>query len=375
MEADNSHTYNVASSSQCSTQDGEVMSGEKCKESSFSMDLREPSHNYLDVTATGKFKLSTGEDVCEVEHTKSTQQKSSKCLIAVLVCVSVMLLLMTTTAFSLAVISYSKSMDEAVSSTNRISTLSNQYQQLASATQNNISQLKNYVSSLQKQIHCGAGQWYRVAFLNMSDPSHQCPFPWQFNSSSGVRRCQRSSSSGVSCSSKSYSTGRGYGRVCGRVIAHQYGSPDAFNRLTIDNPANIDTAYMDGVSITYGNPRRHIWSYVGGLTEGISNSRYVRPNCPCSIVSGRGPPSYIGNNYYCESGNPTNTYNLILYTGDKLWDGQQCEGTCCSGTKTPPWFSVHVAKHTTDSIEVRICGDEGTDNENTPIELLEIYVQ
>ena len=361
---------------------------------------------------------STGENIClnisEVDQTDTSQQNKQnippKCLIAVAVFVSVMVLLMTTTAFALAVISYSKSMDEAVSSTSKvnfissklnqieetisridsissqlnqlsnekkeleeiftrnISSLSIQHQQFISSTHNNISQLRNYVSSLQEQIYCGAGQWYRVAFLNMSDPSHQCPPPWQFTNSSGVRRCQSPSSSGVSCSSISYSTGRGYRRVCGRVIGYQYGSPDAFNHvIQVDNP------YMDGVSITYGNPRRHIWSYVCGVTE--SSSDYSASNCPCSTASGRSPPSFIGNNYYCESGNPTDTINPIVYTRDKLWDGQQCEGTCCSGIKYPPWFSVHVAKHTTDSIEVRICGDDGTDNENTPIELLEIYVQ
>ena len=334
-------------------------------------------------TSTGEKQnsKSTGENIClnisEIDQTDTSRQNKQniipKCLIAVAVFVSVMVLLMTTTAFALAVISYSKSMDEVVSSTSRISTLSNQYQQFVSATHNNISQLTNYVSSLQEQIYCGAGQWYRVAFLNMSDPSHQCPFPWQFNSSSGVRRCQRPSSSGVSCSSKFYYTGRGYGRVCGRVIGYQYGSPDGFRRLTIGNPANIDTAYMDGVSITYGNPHKHIWSYAGGVTE--SSSDHSTSNCPCSTASGRSPPSFIGNKYYCESGNPTDTVDLIVYTDDKLWDGQECEGTCCSGTKTPPWFSVHLSDSTTDSIEVRICGDEGTDNENTPIELLEIYVQ
>ena len=60
---------------------------------------------------------------------------------------------------------------------------------------------------------------------------------------------------------------------------------------------------------------------------------------------------------------------------DRLWDGEQCEGTCCSGTMSPPWFSVWLFSHTTDRIEVRFCADEITSNENVLIELLEIYVQ
>ena len=69
------------------------------------------------------------------------------------------------------------------------------------------------------------------------------------------------------------------------------------------------------------------------------------------------------------------TVTVPLFSNDPLWDGEQCEGTCCSGTKSPPWFSVQLPTHTTDRIEVRICADEGTDNEDSPVELLEIYVQ
>lgn len=66
----------------------------------------------------------------------------------------------------------------------------------------------------------------------------------------------------------------------------------------------------------------------------------------------------------------------MLFYRDKLWDGLQCssEGTCCT-EKSPPWFAVELPNATTDDIEVRICGDEGTANEGTPIELIEIYVQ
>ena len=87
----------------------------------------------------------------------------------------------------------------------------------------------------------------------------------------------------------------------------------------------------------------------------------------------------IADNYYCESGNPTqsNEIQYKFYPSDPLWDGQQCEGTCCSGTTSPraPWFSVQLPTLTTDRIEVRICADEPTNNEDTPIQQLEIYVQ
>ena len=67
----------------------------------------------------------------------------------------------------------------------------------------------------------------------------------------------------------------------------------------------------------------------------------------------------------------------MFYQSDPLWDGEQCEGTCCSGTgsKSPPWFRVQLPTHTTDGIEVRICADEGTENEDISVKLLEIFVQ
>ena len=86
-------------------------------------------------------------------------------------------------------------------------------------------------------------------------------------------------------------------------------------------------------------------------------------------------PSFVGDNYYCESGNPTNTYNLYhLYSSDPLWDGEQCEGECCSNGKSPPWFSVQLPSPTTDDIGVRICIPQGS-YDDVAVELLEIYVQ
>ena len=72
----------------------------------------------------------------------------------------------------------------------------------------------------------------------------------------------------------------------------------------------------------------------------------------------------------CVQGNPTS-----ILSGDPLWDDQQCEGTCCIGTNSPPWFSVQIPAPTTDAIEVSICCDLSTSDEDVPIELIEIYVQ
>ena len=227
---------------------------------------------------------------------------------------------------------------------------------------------------------CGNGLWYRVAYLNMSDPSQQCPSAWREQTQiTGVRVCARPNSTEGSCPSVLFPVGGQYSKVCGRVIGYQFGSPDAFVNAVSGPKRNmmIDESYLDGISITHGTSKRtHIWSYAAGATENGSCSASY--NCPCSN-SNYNPPSYIGNNYYCESANKDDCIVAnVFFPNDPLWDGQQCdyEGTCCNaGNSTQPWFSVDLSKNTNDDVEVRICHDQNTIDEDTPIQLLELYVQ
>ena len=90
---------------------------------------------------------------------------------------------------------------------------------------------------------------------------------------------------------------------------------------------------------------------------------------------GPNAPPFVGNNYYCESGyNGTDYPSSVLYTSDPLWDGEQCgsEGSCCS---TAPWFTVDLVNPTSDDIEVCICSNRIEIEEDTAIQLLELYVQ
>ena len=218
--------------------------------------------------------------------------------------------------------------------------------------------------------NCGSGLWYRVAYLNMSDLSQQCPSTWR--GTCGLGACRRQY--GVSCSSVHYtSNGFRYRKVCGQVIGYQLGSTDVFDNLN----RSIDSAYVDGVSITHGTPRTHIWTYAAGEHDSLVSVW----DCPCLVNGSRftpqTPPSYVGDNYYCESGNNnTSGYpSSIADTNDLLWDGQQCEGQCCSNGKTPPWFSVDLPNPTSDDIEVRLCDMDYGYGGDTPIKLLEIYIQ
>ena len=221
-----------------------------------------------------------------------------------------------------------------------------------------------------KKCGCdGPSGWTRVAFLNMSDPNQVCPSNWTYISSP-MRTCGRGRTSGGGCNSVFYSTyGMTYTRVCGHIIAYQHGSPDAFNTGN-----DINGVYIDGVSLTHGSDgsRQHIWSFVSSGGEVISSGSI----CTCSS-SNPWPhsTSFVGDDYFCDSGNHVNTTSTTtFYDGDPLWDGQGCgpSSTCCQ-FNDPPWFCKTLPQSTTDDLEVRIC--KNFNDEDIPIQFVELYVQ
>ena len=90
-------------------------------------------------------------------------------------------------------------------------------------------------------------------------------------------------------------------------------------------------------------------------------------------------PSFVGNDYYCESGVHSPSSNTF-YPKDPLWDGESCdllESTCYTASDHPylPWFYKPLGISVTDPVELRVCSSEGYPDELTPIDQIEIYVQ
>jgi dynein heavy chain len=324
----------------------------------------------------------------DIDQTSTKEAPSNtKVNTAMLIIIIMILLLLTLTSIALSVATFSRLTSELSSVQSQ---LASQIENTKSyehnltqliQTQNNISQtlaqLDDRVNDFiyaevnpQIQSQCGAGLWWRVAYLDMTEPLQQCPSAWREYNTSRVRACGRPVNSTGSCAAVFYFPNRQYSRVCGRIIGYQFDSPDAFRQL------GSNGGDLDGITVSYGAQQGYIWSFVTGLTEGSPSGN--EKNCPCSTVPGTRPPTHIGDKYFCESGNPNNTFvRGRLYSSDRLWDGQQCEGSCCEGAQTPPWFSVQLPAPTTytDMIEVSICCDQGTMDEDTPVELMEIYVQ
>ena len=99
------------------------------------------------------------------------------------------------------------------------------------------------------------------------------------------------------------------------VVGYQKGSPDGFNSYV--HKTSINDPYVDGVSITYGSSRKHIWSYAAGVSESYSGSQQL--TCPCSLHGGAPAPSFVRDHYYCESGTTIDGYNAgAYYTSDPL---------------------------------------------------------
>ena len=225
---------------------------------------------------------------------------------------------------------------------------------------------------LEKSFSTGTKGWVRVANLNMADPSQQCP-P-NFRLYTQPKRLCGKSTNGKGCDSVKFTTnGLQYNKICGRAVGYQFDSPDGFRRF-VQSDSAIDKAYVDGVSITHGNPRKHIWTYAAGLLETTQNSGL---HCPCSSPAGGQPPSFVGSDYYCESGLYSAPWTYILYSDDVLWDGERCdanEAPCCNPPDLP-WFCKELPEPTSDDLEVRICADQALSDEDIPIEVLELYVQ
>ena len=229
----------------------------------------------------------------------------------------------------------------------------------------------------------GPGEWTRIAFLNMTDPSQQCPTNWNLITSP-VRACGRSSTGANTCDSAFFpSNGHSYSHVCGRIIGFQQGSTDAFRASILDTTTGLGNAYMDGVSLTHGaaGSRQHIWSFVSALYENDSYRLSTKNTCPCTGTKATWPhriPSFVGNNYLCDTGNTGPGYNLTtVYADDPLWDGQGCASTstCCQ-FNNPPWICTTLPEQTSDDIEFRICGDYPRDtDEDTLVNFIDFYIQ
>ena len=209
----------------------------------------------------------------------------------------------------------------------------------------------------------------------MTDPNTTCPSGWKLTGYS-KRTCGKTGTR--HCDSTTFLVpGGAYSRICGRICAYQWGGTDAFWGYHNGIATTIDTYYVEGVSVTHGTPRNHIWTFAAGAAEGSPTETYV---CPCDASIDIRIPPFVGEDYFCESGvNEAwdGSRHFTFHPNDKLWDGEDClsSSTCCS-LHNPPYFVKQLNTSTTDDIEIRICSLFAIlGHEDIAIELIEFYVK
>ena len=213
-----------------------------------------------------------------------------------------------------------------------------------------------------------SANWRRIAYFETTQ-GDSCPTGLRAvtNTTSNQTACGRTANGG--CTSLQFSPDGNYTNVCGRVRGYQDHSPDGFNTGT----DSIDSHYIDGISITHGNPRIHLWSYVAGWSE---QTTFMERRCPCARpdpTNRSDVPSFVGEDFYCESGYAGSTDDDRIVWEDPLWDGQGCTSSgnqCCNRYG---WFHRKIPT-TSDNIEVRWCANEDQSNEDVFTDQLEIWV-
>ena len=134
-----------------------------------------------------------------------------------------------------------------------------------------------------------------------------------------------------------------YSKVCGVIKGVGVGSPDGFSNF------DINDNYVNGVSITRGDQgsRHHIWTFVAKHRSSGGRS------CDCS----RNKPAFVSNNYHCMEVVSTN------------------ENRVCTCRDCQNLFQVSLPQDTTDNIEVRVCTDQHSNDEQIGVRTTELYVQ
>ena len=228
---------------------------------------------------------------------------------------------------------------------------------------------------------CGGPGWRKVAFIDMTNTSQNCPQGLTLTGYSNYRSCGRTNTNSYACSSVIFHVGGyQYSRVCGRARAYQWGYMYSF-RGYHSASHSISAQYVDGLSFTHGTPRTHIWTFAAGANQGNSNATDIESTnehyrCPCNPGNTYGPPPFVSNDYFCDSGvSSRSARGYHLFSDNPLWDGQGCihDNPCCQ-FNNPPWFNKTLPTPTTDDIEMRLCMHNSAYSANIALEQMELYV-
>ena len=216
----------------------------------------------------------------------------------------------------------------------------------ASCLQCNNTLLSNNRSVLPTNLQQVPTSFKPVFQLNASDENAICPGSLLLHKIH-TSNCCILPSPDPSCSTVTIHTGKQYSIIFGTVRGYSRDSVNGFNQR-IGN--NIDTFYLDGVSLTFFNrsgQRQHIWSFAAERDCSL---------CSASLLL---PQIYVGEHFFCDR----------VGAGDSvLWDGDQC------GLTLSPWFFRKLSQATSSDLEMRLCRNQKRENEDVGVAYAELYI-
>ena len=131
--------------------------------------------------------------------------------------------------------------------------------------------------------------WMRAAYIDMTDESNTCPENLNYTVVNSTRMCRAAHTveQGGTCTSVIYPAHSvAYTMVCGRARGYHYYTNEGFSSGT-----SADEYYVDGLSVTHGSPRNHIWTFAVGRSKDYN---YGSSNCPCTLYPGTDAPQFVG---------------------------------------------------------------------------------
>lgn len=148
-----------------------------------------------------------------------------------------------------------------------------------------------------------------------------------------------------------------YQELRGNVVLKQFGSTDAFRAMSASS--DVDDLYMDGAAFFVDNEgdREHVYSY--GIAVSMSSSRDNSPSA-CPENGGTSTPTFVGSDYFCDSGNDVYGYAFQQYN-KPLFVGNEFIKTLSSSNRSP--------------IEIRFLNDQYSTDENVMVESYYVLVR
>ncbi len=216
-------------------------------------------------------------------------------------------------------------------------------------------------------VNVSDGEWVTIAEINMANSMSRCPPNFTHSNMGGLNTCRSTRHTG--CSSTFFNTfNMTFSKVYGKLIGYQYLKTNSFLNYNRGNNT-IDDPYVDGVSLTYGYPRRHIWTFASDMDQS-------RSFCPCGTSEEVDIPDFIEEDYFCDSGILLENQDSTCAFSSPLWDGEGCSSNygCCRHN-CPPWFYKELGGGSySGPIELRVCKDQASTNEDILLRSIELYI-